>query len=112
MVPKAAGRKGVNWPKIAQVLRHKMRKMLRPKLVMFCLLPSLDCHMYIDVLGGLVERTLSIAIGLAEDQCHNQFLPWAQCDNVVYKGKLDNGIWIAVKRFNKLAWPDSRQFLV
>lgn len=23
---------------------------------MFCLLPSLDCHMYIDVLGGLVER--------------------------------------------------------
>ncbi|XP_030927617.1 serine/threonine-protein kinase BSK6-like isoform X1 [Quercus robur] len=31
--------------------------------------------------------------------------------NVVYKGKLDNGIWIAVKRFNKLAWPDSRQFL-
>ncbi|KAK7824137.1 putative disease resistance rpp13-like protein 1 [Quercus suber] len=35
-----------------------------------------------------------------------------ECDNVVYKGKLDNGIWIAVKRFNKLAWPDSRQFLV
>ncbi|XP_022966098.1 probable serine/threonine-protein kinase BSK3 [Cucurbita maxima] len=31
--------------------------------------------------------------------------------NVVYKGKLDNGRWIAVKRFNKLAWPDSRQFL-
>jgi BR-signaling kinase len=34
--------------------------------------------------------------------------------NVVYKGKLDNNSdrWIAVKRFNKLAWPDSRQFLV
>ncbi|XP_027335980.1 serine/threonine-protein kinase BSK6 [Abrus precatorius] len=31
--------------------------------------------------------------------------------NVVYKGKLDNGQWIAIKRFNKLAWPDSRQFL-
>ncbi|KAF3449026.1 hypothetical protein FNV43_RR09750 [Rhamnella rubrinervis] len=31
--------------------------------------------------------------------------------NVVYKGKLDNGHWIAVKRFNKHAWPDSRQFL-
>lgn len=31
--------------------------------------------------------------------------------NVVYKGQLDNGSWIAVKRFNKLAWPDSRQFL-
>ncbi|KAH7514555.1 hypothetical protein FEM48_Zijuj11G0101800 [Ziziphus jujuba var. spinosa] len=32
--------------------------------------------------------------------------------NVVYKGKLDNGRWIAVKRFNKFAWPDNRQFLV
>ncbi|XP_024934477.3 serine/threonine-protein kinase BSK6 [Ziziphus jujuba] len=31
--------------------------------------------------------------------------------NVVYKGKLDNGRWIAVKRFNKFAWPDNRQFL-
>ncbi|OWM81766.1 hypothetical protein CDL15_Pgr007804 [Punica granatum] len=30
--------------------------------------------------------------------------------NVVYKGQLDNGRWIAVKRFNRLAWPDSRQF--
>ncbi|XVE61986.1 hypothetical protein DITRI_Ditri06bG0082300 [Diplodiscus trichospermus] len=31
--------------------------------------------------------------------------------NIVYKGKLDNDRWIAVKRFNKFAWPDSRQFL-
>ncbi|EYU26628.1 hypothetical protein ABFS82_12G171100 [Erythranthe guttata] len=31
--------------------------------------------------------------------------------NVVYKGLLDNDRWIAVKRFNKSAWPDSRQFL-
>ncbi|GLT46733.1 hypothetical protein SLA2020_204690 [Shorea laevis] len=31
--------------------------------------------------------------------------------NVVYKGKLDEDRWIAVKRFNKFAWPDSRQFL-
>ncbi|XP_065854276.1 serine/threonine-protein kinase BSK5 [Euphorbia lathyris] len=31
--------------------------------------------------------------------------------NVVYKGKLDNDRWIAVKRFNRMAWPDSRQFL-
>ncbi|KAJ8753790.1 hypothetical protein K2173_000044 [Erythroxylum novogranatense] len=31
--------------------------------------------------------------------------------NVVYRGKLDNSRWIAVKRFNRLAWPDSRQFL-
>ncbi|KAK4748649.1 hypothetical protein SAY87_015235 [Trapa incisa] len=31
--------------------------------------------------------------------------------NVVYKGKLDNQRWIAVKRFNKSSWPDARQFL-
>lgn len=32
--------------------------------------------------------------------------------NVVYKGKLEDDRWIAVKRFNKSAWPDTRQFLV
>ncbi|XP_071914035.1 serine/threonine-protein kinase BSK5-like isoform X2 [Coffea arabica] len=33
--------------------------------------------------------------------------------NVVYKGQLeDDSSWIAVKHFNKFAWPDSRQFLV
>ena len=32
--------------------------------------------------------------------------------NVVYRGKLDDDRVIAVKRFNKSAWPDSRQFLV
>lgn len=32
--------------------------------------------------------------------------------NVVYKGRLANDRWIAVKRFNKSAWPDSRQFIV
>lgn len=32
--------------------------------------------------------------------------------NVVYRGRLQNGRWIAVKRFNKFAWPDSRQFMV
>ncbi|KAI4338882.1 hypothetical protein MLD38_023890 [Melastoma candidum] len=31
--------------------------------------------------------------------------------NIVYKGLLDNGRTIAVKRFNRLAWPDARQFL-
>ncbi|MCD7447018.1 Serine/threonine-protein kinase bsk5 [Datura stramonium] len=31
--------------------------------------------------------------------------------NVVYKGLLENGQWVAVKRFNRSAWPDSRQFL-
>ncbi|KAG8043968.1 hypothetical protein GUJ93_ZPchr0458g22429 [Zizania palustris] len=31
--------------------------------------------------------------------------------NVVYKGKLDAQRRVAVKRFNRSAWPDSRQFL-
>ncbi|XP_057499494.1 LOW QUALITY PROTEIN: serine/threonine-protein kinase BSK5-like [Actinidia eriantha] len=31
--------------------------------------------------------------------------------NVVYRGKLDSDRWIAVKRFHKTAWPDSRQFV-
>ncbi|XP_019155630.1 PREDICTED: probable serine/threonine-protein kinase At5g41260 [Ipomoea nil] len=31
--------------------------------------------------------------------------------NVVYRGKLENQSQIAVKRFNRSAWPDSRQFL-
>lgn len=31
--------------------------------------------------------------------------------NIVYKGKLENQRWIAVKRFNRSAWPDARQFL-
>lgn len=32
--------------------------------------------------------------------------------NVVYKGKLENQRRIAIKRFNRMAWPDARQFLV
>ena len=32
--------------------------------------------------------------------------------NVVYKGKLENQMRIAVKRFNRTAWPDARQFMV
>lgn len=32
--------------------------------------------------------------------------------NVVYKGRLHNRRWIAVKKFTKLAWPDPKQFAV
>lgn len=32
--------------------------------------------------------------------------------NVVYKGKLENQQRIAVKRFNRTAWPNSKQFVV
>nr|VDD09990.1 unnamed protein product [Brassica oleracea] len=31
--------------------------------------------------------------------------------NIVYRGRLDDGRLIAVKRFNRLAWADHRQFL-
>ncbi|KAM7470973.1 hypothetical protein LguiA_009156 [Lonicera macranthoides] len=30
--------------------------------------------------------------------------------NLVYKGRLQNRRWIAVKKFSKLAWPDPKQF--
>lgn len=32
--------------------------------------------------------------------------------NIVYKGKLENQRRVAVKRFNRSAWPDRQQFLV
>ncbi|XP_057419536.1 serine/threonine-protein kinase BSK2 [Lotus japonicus] len=31
--------------------------------------------------------------------------------NVVYRGKLENNRLVAVKRFSKLSWPDSQQFM-
>ncbi|EXB95401.1 putative serine/threonine-protein kinase [Morus notabilis] len=34
----------------------------------------------------------------------------AKAPNVVYKGRLHNRSWIAVKKFTKLAWPDPKQF--
>lgn len=32
--------------------------------------------------------------------------------NLVYKGRLQNRRWIAVKKFTKMAWPDPEQFVV
>lgn len=32
--------------------------------------------------------------------------------NLVYKGRLQNRRWIAVKKFPKMAWPDPEQFTV
>lgn len=32
--------------------------------------------------------------------------------NLVYKGRLQNRSWIAVKKFTKIAWPDPKQFAV
>ncbi|KAJ7961328.1 Kinase family protein [Quillaja saponaria] len=56
-----------------------------------------------------LEQLKSATSGFSSDNIvseHGEKAP-----NVVYKGKLDNGCWVAVKRFNKFAWPDSRQFL-
>ncbi|KAF9676225.1 hypothetical protein SADUNF_Sadunf09G0116400 [Salix dunnii] len=33
-----------------------------------------------------------------------------KASNLVYKGRLQNRRWIAVKKFTKLAWPDPKQF--
>jgi BR-signaling kinase len=32
--------------------------------------------------------------------------------NFVYKGRLDQNRWIAIKRFPKAAWPDAKGFMV
>lgn len=32
--------------------------------------------------------------------------------NIVYKGRLHNRKWIAVKKFSNVAWPDAKQFVV
>ncbi|KAJ6368904.1 hypothetical protein OIU78_001303 [Salix suchowensis] len=33
-----------------------------------------------------------------------------KANNLVYKGRLQNRRWIAVKKFTKMAWPDPKQF--
>jgi hypothetical protein len=38
---------------------------------------------------------------------HNDSVP-----NIVYKGKLGDGRRIAVKRFQRLSWPDPFEFIV
>ncbi|KAI4322101.1 hypothetical protein L6164_021821 [Bauhinia variegata] len=66
-----------------------------------------------DHLPGFTEYSLdqlrSTTSGFSPDNIvseHGEKAP-----NVVYKGVLEDDRWIAVKRFNKSAWPDSRQFL-
>ncbi|KAJ7980788.1 Kinase family protein [Quillaja saponaria] len=66
-----------------------------------------------DSLPGFIEYSLdqlrAATSGFSPDSIvseHGEKAP-----NVVYRGKLEDDRWVAVKRFNKLAWPDSRQFL-
>lgn len=68
-----------------------------------------------DILPGFTEFSLdqlrAATSGFSTDNIvseHGEKAP-----NVVYRGKLvDGDRFIAVKRFNRMAWPDSRQFLV
>ncbi|KAI9081911.1 hypothetical protein K1719_036173 [Acacia pycnantha] len=62
---------------------------------------------------GIIEYSLdqlrSATSGFSPDNIvseHGEKAP-----NVVYKGKVEDDGWVAVKRFNKSAWPDPRQFL-
>ena len=67
-----------------------------------------------DSLPGFAEYSLdqlrSATSGFSPDNIvseHGEKAP-----NVVYRGKFEDDRWVAVKRFNRSAWPDSRQFLV
>ncbi|KAK7257846.1 hypothetical protein RIF29_32109 [Crotalaria pallida] len=66
-----------------------------------------------DPFAGFTEYTLDqlkvATSGFSSDNIvseHGEKAP-----NVVYKGRLEDDKLIAVKRFNKSAWPDSRQFI-
>lgn len=66
-----------------------------------------------DALPGFTEYSLdqlrAATSGFSPDNIvseHGEKAP-----NVVYRGKLGEERWIAVKRFNRSAWPDHRQFL-
>ncbi|KAK7272045.1 hypothetical protein RJT34_28407 [Clitoria ternatea] len=66
-----------------------------------------------DCWGGFTEFSLeqlrSATSGFSPDNIvseHGEKAP-----NVVYKGRIEDDRLVAVKRFNKSAWPDSRQFL-
>ncbi|TKY67400.1 serine/threonine-protein kinase [Spatholobus suberectus] len=66
-----------------------------------------------DPWGGFSEYSLDqlrvATSGFSQDNIvseHGEKAP-----NVVYRGRLEDDRLVAVKRFNKSAWPDSRQFL-
>ncbi|XP_062080491.1 serine/threonine-protein kinase BSK5-like [Humulus lupulus] len=67
-------------------------------------------------IGGVVglRRVLRIGMPMAEEEVgvrsyvseHGEKAP-----NVVYKGKVDDDFYIAMKRFNRSTWPDAHQFM-
>lgn len=68
-----------------------------------------------DALPGFREFNLDQLRAATSGFCADNIVSehGEKAPNVVYKGRLvDEDRWIAVKRFNRSAWPDSRQFLV
>lgn len=68
-----------------------------------------------DALPGFREFNLDQLRAATSGFCTDNIVSehGEKAPNVVYKGRLvDEDRWIAVKRFNRSAWPDSRQFLV
>lgn len=55
-----------------------------------------------------LEELRSATDGFASDRIVSEH--GRKAPNVVYRGRLDSDV--AIKRFNKFAWPDARQFLV
>ncbi|KAH9661706.1 serine/threonine-protein kinase BSK5 [Citrus sinensis] len=67
-----------------------------------------------DALPGFREFNLDQLRAATSGFCTDNIVSehGEKAPNVVYKGRLvDEDRWIAVKRFNRSAWPDSRQFL-
>ncbi|KAI5321804.1 hypothetical protein L3X38_030876 [Prunus dulcis] len=85
-----------------------------------CFRPSNNINEFSDIEAGNQNEKNSLSV-LSLDQLraatsgfssHNVVSEHAEeAPNVVYKGKLEDGRLIAVKRFTLSAWPDSRPFL-
>ena len=67
-----------------------------------------------DMVSSFSEFSLS-DLKAATDNFSSNFIvseSGEKAPNIVYKGRLQNRKWIAVKKFTKVAWPDAKQFVV
>ncbi|XVE59353.1 hypothetical protein DITRI_Ditri05aG0039500 [Diplodiscus trichospermus] len=66
-----------------------------------------------EALPGFIEYNLDQLRAATSGFCTENIVSehGEKAPNVVYRGKLDEDRLIAVKRFNRSAWPDPRQFL-
>ncbi|XP_022943510.1 probable serine/threonine-protein kinase At4g35230 isoform X1 [Cucurbita moschata] len=66
-----------------------------------------------DMVSSFSEFSLS-DLKAATDNFSSNFIvseSGEKAPNIVYKGRLQNRKWIAVKKFTKVAWPDAKQFV-